>query len=242
MQSTMGPPDCPVDRSLPNDQVGFIALDVETGNADISSICQIAAVRFVAGEAVDVWHSFVNPGEPFAELNVSLHGIDATSVEGAPDFPAVMRTLSALLTGEVVASHMPFDRIAVERACLKHRIPPVNCFWIDSARVARRAWPRFAKKGYGLRSLASWCGIDFRHHDAIEDARAAGRILTHAIADSGISVDKWVNYSPPKSSNSPRVEGRDRLRGTYPRRLPLRYAARAAKDLRAQNHLSVSRP
>src|ERR1017187_8838036 len=148
IKSRMIPLERPVDHDPPLDQVGFIAVDVETANADISSICQIAAVCFVAGEAVDVWHSFVNPGEPFAALNVTLHGIDAATVQDAPDFPAVMWTLSDLLTGRVVASHMPFDRIAIERACLKYCIPSVRCSWLDTAWVARRAWPRFARKGY----------------------------------------------------------------------------------------------
>jgi DNA polymerase-3 subunit epsilon len=68
----------------------FLALDVETANANISSICQSAVVRFEVGKAVNIWHSLVNPGEPFAALNVAIHGIDAGTVQDAPDFPGVM--------------------------------------------------------------------------------------------------------------------------------------------------------
>jgi DNA polymerase III subunit epsilon len=204
--SNMSEMEPTVDRRLSSKPGSFLALDVETANANISSICQIAVVRFEGGKAVDIWHSFVNPDEPFAALNVAIHGIDAYTVQDAPDFPGVMRTVSALLTGEVVASHMPFDRIAVQRASSKYCIPPVQCSWLDTAVVARRAWPRFAKRGYGLKSVASWCGIAFRHHDAVEDAIAAGRVLSKAIVDTGYSVENWLNDSTVRKFNNRRIQ------------------------------------
>lgn len=229
LRSKTRSPECPADYGLPQgERNSFIALDLETANSNISSICQIALVWFVVGEPVNVWHSLVNPGEPFAALNVSLHGIDATAVQDAPSFKDIMRTVAALLEGRVVASHMPFDRIAIERACSQHCIPPLTCLWIDTARVARRAWPRFSKRGYGLRSLASWHGIDFRHHDAVEDATTAGRILAHAVAESGISLEGWLSYSTTSTSNSQKIVDNDRTRRTRYRGLSSRYAAAAA--------------
>lgn len=222
--------ECAENYGLPQEaDNGFIALDVETANSSISSICQIALVWFAAGEPVDTWHSLVNPGEPFAALNVSLHGIDAAAVRGAPGLTDVIYTVATLLSGKVVASHMPFDRIALERACSQHNIPRLTCSWIDTARVARIAWPRFAKRGYGLSSLALWHGIDFRHHDAVEDACTAGRILARAVADSGISLERWLSYS-----TSSKLHGRTAIdngparRARY-HRLSLRDAAAVAK-------------
>lgn len=34
-------------------------------------------------------------------------------------------------------------------------------------------------------------GIQFQHHDAVEDARAAGEILVRAIVDTQLSLDEW---------------------------------------------------
>jgi len=39
----------------------FIAVDVETANADLASICQIGIVAFDKGEITDSWMSLVNP-------------------------------------------------------------------------------------------------------------------------------------------------------------------------------------
>jgi len=229
LRPKMSSSECPASHRLPRGEDGFIALDVETANADISSICQIALVWFAAGQPGDAWHSLVNPREPFASMNVALHGIDAAAVQYAPDFAGVMCAVSALLAGRVVASHMPFDRIAIERACSQHGIPPLTCIWIDTARIARLVWPRFAKKGYGLRSLASWRGIDFRHHDAVEDAGAAGRILAHAVAESGISLEGWLSYSKASKSSSRKIVDNDRASGNRYRRPPSRYAAGTAE-------------
>jgi DNA polymerase III epsilon subunit-like protein len=230
LRSKTGLPECPADYGQPQGKNNsFIALDVETANSNISSVCQIALVWFVVGEPVEVWHSLVNPREPFAALNVSLHGIDAVAVQDSPTLTDVMRTVAAMLAGKVVASHMPFDRIALEKACSQHCIPQLTCFWIDTARVARLAWPRFAKRGYGLRSLASWHGIDFRHHDAVEDASTAGRILAHAVAETGISLERWLSYSTGSKSRSRKIVDKDLARGTRNSRLSSRYAAAAAE-------------
>jgi DNA polymerase-3 subunit epsilon len=228
LRSKMRSPEHAADCGLSEQESSsFIALDVETANSNISSICQIALVTFEIGEPVNVWQSLVNPGEPFAALNVSLHGIDAAATQDSPSFADVMCTVATLVEGRMVASHMPFDRIAIERACSEHCVPPLTCYWIDTARVARLAWPRFSKRGYGLRSLASWRGIDFRHHDAVEDASTAGRILAYAVAESGISLERWLAYATASRSRRRKIDDIP-ARGARYRRLSARYAAAAA--------------
>ena len=177
---------------MPN---SFIALDVETANSDQASICQIGAVSFEGGEIVGSWQTLVNPEDRFDGMNVSIHGIDQEAVREAPTFPELSRKLDELLGGKIVASHMPFDRVAMSRVCEKYELSPLDCIWLDTARVCRRAWAQFSRRGYGLANVASWAGIDFRHHDAEEDARAAGLILLRAVADTGLTVREWVAHS-----------------------------------------------
>ena len=46
---------------------------------------------------------------------------------------------------------MAFDRVALKQVMEKYNLKPIECSWLDSARVARRAWPdKFAWKGYLL--------------------------------------------------------------------------------------------
>lgn len=170
----------------------FAAIDVETANADLSSICQVGIAIFRDGAHVSSWSSLVDPEDEFDGFNVSIHGIDEQAVLGAPNWPAVASELRALLGGSVVACHTPFDRAATTLACEKYRLDQFDCRWLDTARVVRRAWPdKFATTGYGLRNVAKFLGISFKHHDALEDARAAGEVLCRASAHAGLTVDDW---------------------------------------------------
>jgi DNA polymerase-3 subunit epsilon len=58
--------------------------------------------------------------------------------------------------------------------------------------VARRAWKQFSKSGYGLQNVCEMIGYKFQHHDALEDAKAAGNILIAAMAQTGLDLDAWL--------------------------------------------------
>lgn len=39
----------------------FVAIDVETANANMASICQVGVATYSAGALVDEWKTYVNP-------------------------------------------------------------------------------------------------------------------------------------------------------------------------------------
>ncbi len=170
----------------------FVAFDVETANPDMSSICQVGIVRFENGAPVESWSSLVDPKDYFDETNVSIHGIESDDVRGAPDFKQISSEINQRLGGNVVAIHTAFDRSAIAQASLRHGVAAPECSWLNTASVARRAWPEVAQSGYGLAPLAVKLGISFEHHDAAEDARAAGMVLVRAIAETGLDVAGWM--------------------------------------------------
>ena len=53
----------------------FVAIDVETANADISSICQIGLVRVQDGIVRNGWTTLVDPECDFHPGNIAIHGI-----------------------------------------------------------------------------------------------------------------------------------------------------------------------
>jgi len=170
----------------------FVAVDVETANPDAASICQIGIVAFENGRVKESWQSLVNPEDYFDDFNVFIHGIDERAVRGAPTFPQVFDTVQKWLVGAVVACHTPFDRVAVARVVEKYGLPPVDCAWLDTAKVVRRTWSEFSQRGYGLANVASKFGIAFAQHNAEEDARAAGEILARAIEETGMTASEWL--------------------------------------------------
>lgn len=170
----------------------FFVLDVETANADLASICQMGIVAFQDEKIIETWESLIDPEDEFSQINISIHGITKEKVARAPIFPYIYESLYSSLKGQIVVSHMPFDRIALARVCEKYDLPALNCTWLDSARVARRTWKQFAYSGYGLANLAKELEIEFQHHDALEDARAAGKILIKAINETGLDIPDWL--------------------------------------------------
>lgn len=170
----------------------FVVVDVETANADLSSICQIGIASFCNGDLADDWSSLVNPEDYFSPVNISIHGIDEDRVKDAPIWAEVFPQAIARFKETIVVSHTPFDRTALTRACDRSNLARFDCTWLDSARVVRRAWPQFARSGYGLSNVASCFGIDYKAHDALEDARCAGLLLLRAIAETGISPEQWL--------------------------------------------------
>lgn len=187
----------------------FIALDVETANADLASICQIGLAMFKDGVHIDSWSTLVDPQDFFDEMNTSIHGISEEDVKGSPTWAELAPELNRRMSGLVVACHTHFDRVATTLANEQYGLPPLDCVWLDTAKVARRAWPeRFAVRGYGLGKVAEFLGIDFDHHDALEDARAAGEILCKASRHAGYTIDGWLKrvrqpINPSASSKKP---------------------------------------
>ena len=170
----------------------FVAIDVETANPDLSSICQIGVVSFEKGVVVNTWQKLVNPEDYFDEWNVSIHGITERDVRRAPTIPELFEDLRNSLEQQIVVSHTSFDRVALSRALQKYQLPGIDCTWLDSAKVVRRAWSEFSDSGYGLANITFALGISYQHHVAQEDARAAGEVLLRAIADTGKSLEDWL--------------------------------------------------
>ena len=191
----------------------FVAIDVETANADMASICQIGLARFKDGRLVEEWSSLVDPEDYFDFINIDIHGITEEDVVGAPTFSEVVFNLSSFLSSSVCVSHTHFDRVSVGRALQKYSLNPIETTWLDSARVARRTWEECAWRGYGLSNVCKVIGYKFKHHDALEDAKASGQVLIAAIEKTGLDVGAWLKrvQQPidPSSSSSGSTINRD---------------------------------
>ena len=173
-------------------KLDFVAIDVETANANMASICQIGLASFQDGALVSEWKSYVDPEDYFDAINISIHGITEDIVRGEPVLPAIVDEIVGQLDGQIVVSHTHFDRVAVSQAFTRYDLSTPGCTWLDSARVARRTWSECSQRGYGLDNICQLIGYEFAHHDALEDAKAAGHILVAAIEMSGLSVGDWL--------------------------------------------------
>lgn len=186
----------------------FNAIDVETANADRASICQIGIVRIKDGKINDTWQTLVDPEDWFDEFNIGIHGIEESDVVHSPTMVGIRDDLRKLLRGSILVSHTSFDRVAFERAMNKYNLEQLQVTWLDSAKIVRRAWPdKFGSSGYGLKNVAYEFDIEFKHHDALEDARAAALVVLRACKDAGTDIEGWlerVNQRITKRTSKPR--------------------------------------
>ena len=202
----------------------FIALDVETANADFASICAIGLVHFRGNEVFKSLTILIDPEDEFSAANVQIHGIRPDDVVGKPTMAKVLPVISASLQDSAIVHHSPFDRTALAQAAVKYGTGGLPCIWLDSCQVAKQTWESFREDGgYGLANLARAFGILFRHHDAAEDARAAGVLLLRAVHDGGASLQDLVDEfgyestvnSAPRRMRPPIYTGKVAQQGSW---------------------------
>ncbi len=193
--------------------MNFVAIDVETADSSTRAICQIGIAKYINGFLIEEWVSLINPEVEFDPICISKHGIYEEDVVDAPTFPEVVEKLSYFMNGPICVSHGSFDRDAISKAFQKYSIPPINITWLDSIVAARRTWPEVSSKGYGLANLCEMIGYQFNHHDALEDAKAAGAVLIALLKDSNQNIDtlmeivnrpvksKWEKTSHSREGN-----------------------------------------
>lgn len=175
---------------IPDDTFRFIALDVETACSDAASICQIGLACVLPDNRIHSFSTLVNPCTDFDAFNIRLHGIGPDHVRGAPRFDEVLERLFPVLSRHLLVQHSNFDKQAMNAASRACGIAEPDFRWVDSVMIARRAWPDLkGNGGHGLGNLKKVLNLDFRHHDAGEDARAAAQVVLHAEAHLGVAFD-----------------------------------------------------
>ena len=158
--------------------MNFVSVDVETANPGLTSICQIGIAIFRNGGLSEFWSSLARPIDHyFDETNALIHGISEKKVADVPTLIDSYSNITQHLNDQIVVCHTSFDRVALVLAADRYDLKKIECKWLDSARIARRAWPEFSQRGYGLSNLAKYFGFEFDHHSAPEDARVAGEIV-----------------------------------------------------------------
>jgi DNA polymerase-3 subunit epsilon len=190
--------------------VDFVVIDVETACSRVSSICQVGIVGFAGGRERWCYETLVDPCDDFHDFNVRIHGIGPDHVMGHPTFADIHGLLDGHLSGRITVAHSYFDKGALAAACRVHDRPAIETRWLDSVRVAKRAWPDLPS--HRLNVLSDYLGVAHKHHDALSDARAAGMVIVKAIDHTGIDLLGWMAPST-KAGPAPTPAASGPLRG-----------------------------
>lgn len=169
---------------LPQD-FDFVALDFETANREWTSICAVGLAFVAGGEVVANPSWLVRPPQlVFDPGFVRIHGITAAQVADKPEFGELWDELRLHLEGGIIVAHnADFDINVLIQALDLYGIPRPTLEYSCTKIIAQRAWPGWRR--YGLAALAERHGINFRHHDAGEDAGVCAEVALRAWREKG---------------------------------------------------------
>lgn len=156
----------------------FVAVDVETANAQRGSICSFGLAVVENGKVVRTENWLTRPPaqlDRFDRFNISLHGITPSMVKDAPPFDErLAQVLKVVGDRPVVAHNATFDIGAIRQGCVADGLDwpelTYGCTLVLSRRILNLL-------SYRLPIVCDELGISLLdHHHAGTDANAAALI------------------------------------------------------------------
>jgi DNA polymerase-3 subunit epsilon/CBS domain-containing protein len=170
-----------------------VVIDTETTGLDprTARIVEIGAVRLAHGsiEAGSGFRQLVDPKEPIPAEASRIHGIGATKLQGAPDFPQAWPQFRSFAGDAVQIGHtVGYDLAVMKSECARAGLSWQSPRTLDTQLLSQIARPDLA--GYSLEEIASWLGVEIsERHSALGDATTTARIfhaLVPKLRDRGI--------------------------------------------------------
>jgi DNA polymerase-3 subunit epsilon len=149
---------------LKKEDINFTAIDFETANGKMNSICQIGLVRVEHGEIVkEIDHLVQPPDNDYHWGNVRVHGIKKEQTAYVPTFDFFWPEIEPYISHETVVAH----NAQFDTKCLKETLKYYN---LDVPFFKSQCTVKIYKRN--LRFLADLYNIPLTHHNALSDARA----------------------------------------------------------------------
>lgn len=183
-------------------RMNFAAIDFETATAARDSACSVAVAEVREGKLCDSYYTLIQPpGNRYHWFNTQIHGITREDTVGAPLFSQIWPELRRHLEGRIVVAHNARFDMGVLSACLaKYGLACPDFAYCDTVAISRRAWPELVN--HKLDTVGKFLQIDFKHHNALDDARtcayipvAAGRKLA-ADTIEGLAGKLGISVQP----------------------------------------------
>ena len=155
----------------------FAAIDFETANREMTSVCSVGIVIVRRGEIVDSFYSLIQP-EPnyYNYWNTRVHGLTHADTDEAPIFPEVWKEVAPMIEGlPLVAHNKNFDENCLKAVFRCYRMDYPDYFFYCTCQASRRVMPYLPN--HQLQTVAAECGYHLEnHHHALADAEACARI------------------------------------------------------------------
>lgn len=155
----------------------FVAIDFETANQELSSVCSVGIVIVRNGIIKDKFYSLIQP-EPnyYCYGNSNIHGLTAEDTNNAKIFPDVWKEVEPLIKGlPHVAHNKGFDESCLKAAFRTYQMDYPDYIFYCTLAASRRQLKYLPN--HKLHTVAEDCGyILTNHHHALADAEACAEI------------------------------------------------------------------
>jgi len=155
----------------------FAAIDFETANSELSSVCSVGIVIVRNGKIMDRYYSLIQP-EPnyYSYGNSQIHGLTYQDTVNEAVFCEVWKQITPLIEGlPLVAHNKGFDEACLKAVFRTYQMDypgyKFYCTLAESRRQLRHL------PNHQLHTVAEDCGyILTDHHNALADAEACAEI------------------------------------------------------------------
>ena len=155
----------------------FAAIDFETANEQLSSVCSVGVVVVRNGKIIDRFYSLIQP-EPnyYSYGNSMIHGLTAEDTDNAKVFSSVWENIEPLIKGlPLVAHNKGFDESCLKAAFKTYQMDYPDYIFYCTLAESRRQLKHLPN--HRLHTVAEDCGyILTNHHNALADAEACAEI------------------------------------------------------------------
>ncbi len=165
---------------------GVVAFDLEmTGlSAVVDKIIEIAAVKIDSEGHITTFHELVNPQIEIPVKTIVYHGITNDMVRDSPGLKKPLRDFHDFFGRlPLIAHNAQFDASFIVRGMHEHNLPFSLSDMYDSCKMARACYKKRedSPENFKLSTLAEYYKIEFNHHQALDDAAVALKIMARCI-------------------------------------------------------------
>ena len=156
--------------------MNFTAIDFETATSSRNSACSVAVVEVKNGKLYDSYYALIKPpAMRFNSFNIQIHGITPEAVCDQPTFAEIWPELGKRLANRIVIAHNAQFDMSVLRASLQAAgLKAPHFSHCCTVSIARKAWPNLMN--HKLDTVGHFLHIEFKHHNALDDARTCAAI------------------------------------------------------------------
>ena len=157
----------------------FVVIDVETTGLkpDGDRVCEVGAIRMVAGKETGRFHTLVHPGMSMPPDAQKTHGISDDMLKDAPPFGTIAQELRKFMSASVlVAQNAEFDVSFLNAEFARAGMAKLAMPALDTILLARKVRPGLSS--YNLDALARQFQLKFNsRHRSIGDCEVTGGVF-----------------------------------------------------------------